>query len=154
MQNMHQGMSPLGVGSSTCRPQKVRRLRSLYVCLPIWGYSCRRKNKHRRRSGSHPNVDYCRGGHILRRFCLSLLPATSHPHKLYHSWHDLHICPQRRRYTYWRGGCRRRFWLRVTEGDFLYLRIYGGSVPRDLKIDAIRQVVRESGEEYKRCVGW
>ncbi|AKT34159.1 hypothetical protein PYWP30_00507 [Pyrobaculum sp. WP30] len=28
--------------------------------------------------------------------------------------------------------------------------MYGGSVPRDLKIDAIRQVVRE--EEYKRCV--
>jgi hypothetical protein len=28
--------------------------------------------------------------------------------------------------------------------------MYGGSVPRDLKIDAIRQVVR--GEEYERCV--
>jgi len=36
-------MSPFGVGSSMCRPQKVRRLRPLHVCLPIWGYSCRRK---------------------------------------------------------------------------------------------------------------
>ena len=95
--------------------------------------------------GSYPNIDRYHGGRLPRRLYLSFLPATSRLHKVY-SGRDLYVCPQRRRDTDRRGGCRGG--LRVLTDNYLYLIFRIADVSRTLMELSVPEPPRAEFQTY------